>query len=116
MPPLILEGEKMETIQYILLAVFVASTIVGYLVINKVPSLLHTPLMSGMNALSGVTVIGAIAATAFVIINIGSGNTLIGLIFGMVAIILAMINVVGGFAVTHRMLKMFTKDKEKSNV
>lgn len=103
----------MDTIQYILLIVFVVSTIVGYLVINKVPSLLHTPLMSGMNALSGVTVIGAIAATAFVLL--GEGNKILGTIFGLIAIILAMINVVGGFAVTHRMLKMFNKKKEKVN-
>ena len=103
----------METTQYILLAVFVASTIVGYLVINKVPSLLHTPLMSGMNALSGVTVIGAIAATSIVLL--GEGNKILGTIFGLVAIILAMINVVGGFAVTNRMLKMFKRKKEKVN-
>ncbi|MCK9471992.1 MAG: NAD(P) transhydrogenase subunit alpha [Bacilli bacterium] len=105
----------MDTVQYILVAVFIVATIVGYLVINKVPSLLHTPLMSGMNALSGVTVIGAIAATAFVIENLSSGNTFLGIIFGMIAIILAMINVVGGFAVTNRMLKMFNRKKEKVN-
>src|SRR5690606_6108340 len=105
----------METVQYILVAVFIVATIVGYLVINKVPSLLHTPLMSGMNALSGVTVIGAIAATTFVIANLNTGNRTLGIIFGMIAIILAMINVTCGFAVTHRMLKMFNKKKEKVN-
>lgn len=105
----------METIQYILLIVFVVSTIVGYLVINKVPSLLHTPLMSGMNALSGVTVIGAIAATAVVLTNLADGNKILGTIFGLIAIILAMINIVGGFAVTNRMLRMFNKKKEKVN-
>lgn len=116
MPPkIIYKGENMDTVQYILVAVFIVATIVGYLVINKVPSLLHTPLMSGMNALSGVTVIGAIAATAFVIENLSSGNTFLGIVFGMIAIILAMINVVGGFAVTNRMLKMFNRKKEKVN-
>lgn len=113
MPPIIIKGEEMDTIQYILLIVFVVSTIVGYLVINKVPSLLHTPLMSGMNALSGVTVIGAIAATS--VILMGADNIILGTIFGLIAIILAMINVVGGFAVTHRMLKMFNKKKVKIN-
>lgn len=95
----------METMQYILLGVFVVATIVGYLLINNVPSLLHTPLMSGMNALSGVTIIGALSAFAFV----NNGNIVVTYIFGSLAIILAMINVVGGFAVTDRMLKMFVK-------
>ena len=105
----------METVQYILLAVFVVATIVGYLIINKVPSLLHTPLMSGMNALSGVTVIGAIAATSVVIKSLESGNFVLGIIFGVLAIVLATINVVGGFAVTNRMLKMFSRKKEEVN-
>lgn len=95
----------METMQYILLGVFVVATIVGYLLINNVPSLLHTPLMSGMNALSGVTIIGALSAFAFV----NNENIVVTYIFGSLAIILAMINVVGGFAVTDRMLKMFVK-------
>lgn len=95
----------METMQYILLGVFVVATIVGYLLINNVPSLLHTPLMSGMNALSGVTIIGALSAFAFV----NNGNIVVTYIFGSLAIILAMINVVGGFAVTDRMLKMFVR-------
>ncbi len=116
MPPKNLKkGVSMDTIQYILLAVFVIATIVGYLVINKVPSLLHTPLMSGMNALSGVTLIGAIAATTLAVRSVINGNQILGYVMGSVAIILATINVVGGFVVTHRMLKMFRKHKERIN-
>ena len=85
-----------------LLAIFIIATIVGYKVISDVPSLLHTPLMSGTNALSGVTVLGALPVTALASIT---GYRLLG----AVAIILAMVNVVGGFLVTHRMLKMFRK-------
>ncbi len=96
--------------EYILLGVFLVSTIVGYLLINNVPSLLHTPLMSGMNALSGVTILGALVAT---VEAIKGGNEIIGYVFGSLAIILAMINVVGGFAVTDRMLKMFVKKEAK---
>ena len=84
----------------ILLAIFAVSTLVGYKLIKNVPSLLHTPLMSGMNALSGVTVLGALIAT---IAAIHTANV----VLGALAIILAIINVVGGFFVTGRMLKMF---------
>lgn len=106
----------MTTVQAILLVIFLVSTIVGYLIINRVPSLLHTPLMSGMNALSGVTVVGAIAATTIVATAlINDGYYILGIILGSFAIILAMINVVGGFVVTHRMLRMFKKKKEKVN-
>jgi len=79
---------------------FIIATSVGYKVISDVPSLLHTPLMSGMNALSGVTVSGALIAAAFAL---GSQSRF----FGALAVILATINVVGGFLVTDRMLKMF---------
>ena len=96
-------------IQYVLLIVFVIATVVGYLLINNVPSRLHTPLMSGMNALSGVTIVGALLATATALT---SSNPVVGYIFGSLAIILAMINVAGGFSVTNRMLKMFGKKKE----
>lgn len=99
----------METIQYILLAIFVVATVVGYLLITNVPSRLHTPLMSGMNALSGVTIIGALLATATAL---SGTNPVTGYIFGSLAIILAMINVAGGFAVTNRMLKMFGRKKD----
>ncbi len=84
------------------LTVFVLSIFVGFEIIAKVPPTLHTPLMSGSNAISGITVIGAIIAA-------GYQQTGIGSLFGLVAIVLAMINVVGGFLVTHRMLLMFKK-------
>ncbi len=94
----------------ILLAVFVVCTIAGYLIIKNVPSLLHTPLMSGMNALSGVTVVGAISATGFALLaDLGC----VAQIIGCLAIILATVNVFGGFGVTHRMLQMFNKKKAK---
>lgn len=103
----------MTTIQYILLLIFLVATLIGYFIINKVPSLLHTPLMSGMNALSGVTIIGALAAT---VAAVNSGKDVFAYIFGTLAIILAMVNVVGGFLVTNRMLAMFSKKKVKRNV
>jgi NAD(P) transhydrogenase subunit alpha len=84
----------------LLILLFIIATLVGYKVISNVPSLLHTPLMSGMNALSGITVLGALISTA---LALSTGSK----ILGMAAIILAMVNVVGGFVVTHRMLKMF---------
>ena len=98
--PEIKGGQSMGV--FILSALFVGTSIVGYKVLSEVPSLLHTPLMSGMNALSGVTVLGALVATAAAT---GTGNR----ILGSIAIIFAMTNVVGGFLVTHRMLKMFEK-------
>ncbi|HOI48806.1 MAG TPA: NAD(P) transhydrogenase subunit alpha [Prolixibacteraceae bacterium] len=102
----------MELIQYILIVVFLVSTIVGYLLINNVPSRLHTPLMSGMNALSGVTILGALLATATAL---QSNTPVAGYIFGSLAIILAMVNVAGGFAVTNRMLRMFGKKKDSKD-
>ena len=84
------------------LTVFVLSVFVGFEIIAKVPPTLHTPLMSGSNAISGITVIGAIIAA-------GYKETGVGSLLGVVAIVLAMINVVGGFLVTHRMLLMFKK-------
>ncbi|HOI46373.1 MAG TPA: NAD(P) transhydrogenase subunit alpha [Bacilli bacterium] len=95
--------------EIILVAVFLVSTILGYILINNVPSLLHTPLMSGMNALSGITIVGALIATA--IVSKGT-NGIVSSLFGGLAIIVASINVFGGFGVTDRMLKMFKK-KEK---
>lgn len=103
----------MTLTQGILLGVFVVATVIGYFLINNVPSLLHTPLMSGMNALSGVSVLGALAATEMAIKLSQSGSEIAGSIMGGIAIILAMINVVGGFAVTDRMLKMIIKKKNK---
>lgn len=94
---------------WILILVFIVSTIVGYLIIRQVPSLLHTPLMSGMNALSGISILGAMVAVGVAFRN---GEPMVGQIIGGVAIILAAINVMGGFGVTHRMLRMFNKKKK----
>lgn len=90
----------------VLLAVFLVSTVLGYLVIRQVPSLLHTPLMSGMNALSGVTLVGALSATG---VALASDASWLSVAVGLLAILLAAINVFGGFGVTHRMLMMFRK-------
>jgi len=87
---------------------FIASAIVGYLLIKNVPSLLHTPLMSGMNTLSGVTVVGALAVLAAAV---GFSSAL----FAGIAIVLAMINVVGGFCITDRMLAMFRRKDGKDH-
>jgi len=83
-----------------LLLIFAIATFAGFKIINQVPNLLHTPLMSGMNALSGVTILGSLAATAAAV-RLGSQ------VLGFLAIVLAAINLVGGFVVTDRMLKMF---------
>ena len=88
----------------LLILIFIVSTLIGYRLIRNVPSLLHTPLMSGMNALAGVTVLGAITAT---IAAIRTGNK----ILGAIAIILAVVNIVSGFSVTGKMLGMF-RDKK----
>ncbi len=88
------------------LYIFVLAIFVGFEVITKVPPLLHTPLMSGSNAISGITIVGAL-------ISAGSGHDQLGKILGMIAVISAMINVVGGFMVTDRMLEMFKKDRNK---
>ena len=96
-----------------LILVFAVATVVGYFIIKNVPSLLHTPLMSGMNALSGITILGAVASVGLSIVAISSGDVLLGQILGGVAIIAATVNVVGGFGVTHRMLKMFDKKKKE---
>jgi len=89
------------------IAIFVVSAAVGYFLIKNVPSLLHTPLMSGMNALSGITLLGAISA---VILATRTGS----LIVGLIAVFLATINIAAGFAVTHRMLRMFKPSSGKA--
>ena len=93
---------------YIPIGVFAVSAIVGYFIINNVPTLLHTPLMSNMNALSGITVIGALAVTAVVIHSAG-GPDWLSTVIGSVAVVLAVINVAAGFGITARMLRMFKK-------
>lgn len=85
-----------------ILTIFVLAIFVGFEVITKVPPILHTPLMSGSNAISGITLIGAI-------ITAGAKYTTLTTILGFIAVVFATINVVGGFLVTHRMLKMFRK-------
>lgn len=98
----------------LLIGVFVVCTVVGYFIIRAVPSLLHTPLMSGMNALSGVTLVGALTATGLALLL---DETVWTQICGGVAIVLATINVFGGFGITHRMLRMFNrKSKNKSQL
>lgn len=87
---------------FVALTVFVLAIFVGFEIIGKVPPLLHTPLMSGANAISGVTLLGAVIAA-------GAQQTVLTTVLGFLAVTLATINVVGGFAVTHRMLKMFKR-------
>ena len=82
--------------------IFVLSMFVGFEVITKVPPTLHTPLMSGSNAISGITIVGAL-------ISAGSGHSLLTTVLGFVALVFATVNVVGGFLVTHRMLEMFRR-------
>jgi|TARA_B100000686_G_scaffold354084_1_gene462564 NAD(P) transhydrogenase subunit alpha len=91
--------------------VFVLALFVGFEVITKVPPTLHTPLMSGSNAISGVTLVGAIIAAGSIDIELSGlwDSITVTSILGFVAIIFATINVVGGFLVTDRMLKMFKR-------
>ncbi len=84
------------------LYVFVLASLVGFEVITKVPPTLHTPLMSGANAISGITILGALALA-------GSGARGVALVLALLAVALATVNVVGGFLVTDRMLRMFRK-------
>lgn len=86
----------------LLLFVLVLSIFLGFELINKVPSTLHTPLMSGANAISGITLVGAILSS-------GSDSSSITIVLGTVAVFLASLNVVGGYLVTNRMLRMFKK-------
>lgn len=96
----------MELFPYILLGIFVVLTIVGYLLINNVPSLLHTPLMSGMNALSGIIITGALVTTSVILKD---QNQFLASVIGGLSVASATLNVFGGFIVTDRMLKMFKK-------
>jgi H+-translocating NAD(P) transhydrogenase subunit alpha len=86
----------------LLFTIVVLSVFVGFEVIGKVPRTLHTPLMSGANAISGITVVGAILAA-------GGGDSVLTRTLGVAAVALASVNVVGGFLVTHRMLEMFRR-------
>jgi NAD(P) transhydrogenase subunit alpha len=88
------------------LTIFVLSVFVGIEVISKVSSTLHTPLMSGANAIHGIILLGAILVT-------GYADSTAGLVVGLVAVVLATVNMVGGFVVTDRMLQMFTRKKPR---
>jgi H+-translocating NAD(P) transhydrogenase subunit alpha len=89
------------------IVVFVLATFIGFEVINKIPPTLHTPLMSGSNAISGISLVGALLVA-------GERNWTLSVILGLIAVILATINVVGGFLVTDRMLQMFKKKEVKA--
>lgn len=88
------------------LTIFILSVFVGIEVISKVSSTLHTPLMSGANAIHGIILLGAILVT-------GYAESTVQLVVGLVAVVLATVNMVGGFVVTDRMLQMFTRKKPK---
>lgn len=94
----------METV--LLTIVLVLSIFLGFELISKVPSILHTPLMSGANAISGITIVGALYSA-------GGDNTFMATFLGVLAVAFATINVVGGYMVTDRMLSMFKKKGSK---
>ena len=87
------------------IVIFMLATFLGVELINRVPTTLHTPLMSGANAISGITVVGAMIVA-------GGGHGWISAVLGFVAVVLGMMNVVGGYAVTDRMLQMFRRKPE----
>ena len=89
------------------LTILVLALFVGFEVIAKVPPLLHTPLMSGANAISGITIVGALLAA-------GHEDRTVSTVLGFVAIVFATVNVVGGFLVTNRMLGMFKRKSDRS--
>ncbi len=102
--PILAAGDAAMTMSIQLaITVFVLSMLLGLEIITKVPTTLHTPLMSGSNAISGITIIGALLAA-------GAGGWL-GATFGVIAVAAAMINVIGGYLVTDRMLRMFKRKK-----
>lgn len=88
------------------LTIFVLAIFLGVEVISKVPPILHTPLMSGSNAISGITLVGALVAS-------GSGASTVSIALGTAAVAFASINVVGGFLVTHRMLRKFRRGDKR---
>lgn len=89
----------------LLLMIFILAGFVGFEIITKIPPTLHTPLMSGANAISGITLVGAV-------VSAGSGMSNVTMTLGFIAVVMATINVVGGFLVTHRMLGMFGEDED----
>ena len=88
--------------------IFVLAVFIGFEVITKVPPILHTPLMSGANAISGITILGALIVA-------GEMGGVVGIVLGLGAVILSTVNVVGGFLVTDRMLGMFRKNPRNHN-
>jgi len=86
------------------IVIFTLATFLGYELIHRVPPTLHTPLMSGANAVSGITVVGALVLA-------GGGHAWISSVLGFLAIVFAMVNVAGGYLVTDRMLQMFRKER-----
>lgn len=98
---------EMLSANYLLVFLLVFTVILGFEIISKVPTVLHTPLMSGSNAISGIVIIGAI-----LLIRQSPSDAWFELTAGMFGLALAMVNVVGGFAVTQRMLEMFKKKKK----
>ncbi len=86
------------------IVIFTLATFLGFELIQRVPPTLHTPLMSGSNAISGITIVGSLVVA-------GGGFGWISTVFGIGAVVLAMMNVVGGYVVTNRMLQMFQKDE-----
>jgi len=93
---------------YRLMTIVILSIFLGIEVISRVPAVLHTPLMSGANAIHGVVIIGAI-----IVMGSAHSDDYVALILGFLAVILGTLNVVGGFVVTDRMLEMFSKKKKK---
>ena len=89
------------------IVVFVLAMFVGVEIIKKVPSLLHTPLTSGANAISGITILGSMVVSGMAA---EAGATTVSQVLGLIAVIFATINIVGGYLVTDRMLQMFKKD------
>ncbi len=96
--------EAYTTDLVMLFTIFVLSLFVGFEIIRKVPAILHTPLMSGSNAISGITIVGAIVSAIY-------SYTELTMYLSFIAIVFATINVVGGFLVTHRMLMMFIRGR-----
>lgn len=87
------------------LTLFVLAGFVGYEIITKIPATLHTPLISGTNAISGITLIGSVVVA-------GSGHSTLATVLGFLAVVMATVNVVGGYLVSHRMLRSFRRRGE----
>ena len=98
---------QLDSLSILQLYVFVLAGFVGFQVITKVPALLHTPLMSATNAISGISLVGSLVAA-------GAGRGTMSTALGLIAVTAATINVVGGFMITDRMLKMFTREERKT--